>query len=119
MKILSSQNNTPTGFIGKGIEIKGSLSGEEALTVEGKVTGEIYLGNHLRVEESAEINANIEVEELTANGKITGKIQCSTVAHITQTANIEGELYAPRVIIEEGARFNGRIEMDFELPEGI
>ncbi len=123
MKNLTSSTVTnytpPVGIIGKGIEIRGSLSGEEALTVEGKITGEIYLSNHLTIEESAEIKANIEVEELTAHGTMEGKIQCSQIAKISSTAIINGELYAPKIIMEEGARFNGRIEMDFELPEGI
>ena len=117
--MLNSKTTKSEGFIGEGIEIKGSLTGNEALIVEGKITGEISLSNHLKVEESAEIRANIETEELTINGMIEGKVQASELITVNSTAQVSGELYAPRIIIEEGARFNGRIEMDFELPEGI
>ena len=118
MKTLSSSSKTE-GIIGKGIEIRGSLTGEEALVVEGKITGQISLNNHLTVEEEAEIKADIETIELTVHGTVEGKIQCSELATISSTANVSGELYAPRIIIEEGARFNGHIEMDFELPDGV
>ena len=107
------------GFIGQGIEIKGSLTGDEALVVEGKITGEISLNNHLTVQETAEIKANIETVELTINGTLEGKVQVSELITVNSTAQVSGELYSPRIIIEEGARFNGHIEMDFELPEGI
>ena len=107
------------GFIGQGIEIRGSLTGDEALVVEGKITGEISLNNHLTIRETAEVKANIEAVELTVNGTLEGKIQASEIITVKSTAKVSGELYAQRIIIEEGARFNGHIEMDFELPEGI
>jgi cytoskeletal protein CcmA (bactofilin family) len=118
MKKMSLTTKTE-GVIGQGIEIKGSLSGDEPLIVEGKITGQISLNNHLTIKETAEIHADIETVELTVNGTLEGKIQASELITVNSTAEVSGELYASRIIIEEGARFNGRIEMDFELPEGV
>jgi len=119
MKKMSLSNSKSEGFIGQGIEIRGSLSGDEALIVEGKITGQISLNNHLTIQQTAEIKADIEAVELTVNGTLEGKIQASELITVNSTAQVSGELYSQRIIIEEGARFNGRIEMDFELPEGI
>ena len=105
--------------IGGGIEIKGNLSGSEPLVIQGRVEGTISLGNHLTVETGGVVVADIEAANLTVNGEVQGNISASQTVSVSSTAKIVGNISAPRVVIEDGARFKGNIEMDFDLPEGL
>jgi cytoskeletal protein CcmA (bactofilin family) len=67
----------PPGVIGKGISIKGNLSGEGDLIIEGTVEGQISLKNHLTIEETGVVRADIEAERLTIKGEMNGNISAS------------------------------------------
>ena len=109
----------PTGVIAKGIEIKGTLSGAGDLVVEGRVEGEIDLKNMLTIEESGEVRADVEVESILVHGRMSGNIEASDKVQVSSTALVVGDIKAPRVVLEDGARFKGSIEMDVKLPEGL
>lgn len=108
-----------TGIIGKGITIRGSLSGGGDLVIEGRVEGQIALKNHLTIESTGFVQADIRAEELTINGEASGNIDASSRVAINTSAKVAGDVKAPRVVIEDGAVFNGSIEMDVQLPDDI
>jgi cytoskeletal protein CcmA (bactofilin family) len=107
------------GIIGKGITIRGNLTGGGDLVVEGRVEGQIALKNHLTIESTGKVQADIRVEELTINGEASGNIDASGRVAINASAKVAGDVKAPRVVIEDGAVFNGSIEMEVKLPEDI
>jgi cytoskeletal protein CcmA (bactofilin family) len=106
-------------IIGKGIQIRGNLSGSGDLVIEGRVEGHIALQDHVTVEESGTVVADVESQELTVNGKMSGNIDASQRVSISSSAMVIGDVHAPRVVIEDGARFRGNIEMDVPLPPGL
>jgi cytoskeletal protein CcmA (bactofilin family) len=65
------------------------------------------------------VQADIRAEELTINGEASGNIDASSRVAISASAKVAGDIKAPRVVIEDGAVFNGSIEMDVKLPEDI
>ncbi len=105
--------------IGRAITIRGNLTGSEDLLVEGRIEGTVTLKNHLSIEESGVLEADIDVENLTVRGEMKGDITAAQSVSINNNARLVGNIRAPRVIIEDGARFRGSIDMDVELPEGI
>jgi cytoskeletal protein CcmA (bactofilin family) len=108
------------GLIGKAIRIKGELHGEEDLVIEGKVEGTISLKkNHLILERSAVITAHVEVENITIRGHMNGNTSASNKVEITADALVVGDIKAPRVVMAEGARFRGAVEMEVKLPPGV
>ena len=108
------------GVIGKGIRIKGELRGEEDLAVEGKVEGTITLkNNHLIVEHSAVITAHVDVQNITIKGEMHGNTAASDKVEISTQAKVVGDIKAPRIVMEEGARFRGAVEMEVKLPAGL
>lgn len=107
------------GVIGRGITIRGSLTGQEPLVVEGRIEGNVGLRNHLTVEATGVVVADVEVDNLTVLGEVHGNVQAGEAVSVSASAKVVGNIRAPRVIIEDGARFKGGIEMDFELPEGL
>ena len=108
-----------TGIIGKGIHIKGSLTGGGDLVIEGKVEGQISLKNHLTIEGTGKVDADIRAEQLTINGEANGNIDAGDLVAINASAVVTGDVRAPKVIIEDGAHFNGSIEMDVKLPDDL
>lgn len=109
----------PAAIIGRGIVIKGSLTGGGDLVVEGRVEGQINLKNHLTIENTGKVQADIRAEDLTINGEASGNIDASGKVLISASAKVAGDIKAPRVVIEDGAVFNGSIEMDVKLPDDI
>ena len=107
------------GVIGKGISIRGNLSGGGDLIIEGTVEGQIALKNHLTIEETGVVRADIEVERLTIRGEASGNIVASDRVAIMANAKVMGDIRAPVVVIEDGARFKGNVDMDIQLPDGI
>lgn len=108
-----------TNIIGRGITIRGNLSGAGDLVVEGLVEGQINLKNHLTIEQTGRVQADIRAEELTINGEASGNIDAGSRVAISASAKVSGDVKAPRVVIDDGAVFNGSIEMDVKLPEDI
>ena len=106
-------------IIGKGITIRGSLTGAGDLVIEGRVEGQVNLKNHLTIESSGTVEADIRADELTINGTASGNIDAGTKVSINQSAKVNGDVKASRVVIEDGAVFNGSIEMDVKLPDDI
>ena len=111
--------NDTINIIGKGITIRGSLTGGGDLVIEGKVEGQIALKNHLTIEGSGLVEADIRADELTINGTASGNIDALTKVSINQSAKVNGDIKATRVVIEDGAVFNGSIEMDVKLPDDL
>jgi cytoskeletal protein CcmA (bactofilin family) len=106
-------------IIGSQITIRGNITGSEDLYVEGRVEGSIQLGNHLTVESTGTVEADIEVEDLTVNGTVQGDIVATRSITINPDAKVIGTLRAPRIIIADGARFKGKVEMDVALPADL
>ena len=104
-------------MIGPSIVIKGEVSGEEDLLIQGKVEGKISLnGNQVTVGESGEVRADIFAKTIQINGKVIGDITANEKVIISKSGNVHGNVVAPRVLLEDGAMFKGSIDMD---PAGV
>ena len=113
-KDLVASGNT---VIGPSILINGKLTGDEDLTVRGRVEGELSLTRTLIVEPSGVVKANVTVKNAVVSGVVVGNIQATESVELTQEGRMVGDIRAPRVIIVDGASFRGRVDMG-ELPPG-
>jgi cytoskeletal protein CcmA (bactofilin family) len=106
-------------IVGENTVIKGSLQGDEDLTIFGKVEGTIHLSRTLILESSGIVVADIEVQDAIISGVVVGNITASNSVQITEEGRMVGDLSAPRVIIVDGASFKGHVDMgDLEAPVG-
>ena len=99
--------------IGSSMQIKGDLTGKEDLTIDGKVDGRIFLtGHELTIAENGVVNAEIhEASAVVVLGQMVGNITADDRVEITATGSMLGDINAPRVVLAEGARFKGTIDM--------
>ena len=99
--------------IGSSIVIKGDLSGEEDLLVEGRVDGKIILKkNTVTVGKSGRVKADVHGSSIHVDGKVRGNLYGDTEIVIRASGNVEGNLVAPRVTLENGSQFKGSIDME-------
>lgn len=106
-------------FIGSKTTVRGQVSGNQDLVVQGRIEGHVSLDSQLTVEESASIEADVEATVATVRGEVRGPIVAARSMVLEATAKVAGKLKAPSIVIEDGARFSGEIEMDVELPAGV
>src|SRR3977135_4346874 len=105
---IGGNNNT---VIGESILISGKLTGDEDLTVRGRVEGELALTRTLIVEPSGIVKANVSVRNAIVSGVVVGNISATESVELTREGRMVGDIRAPRVIIVDGASFRGRIDM--------
>ena len=99
--------------IGKSICIKGELSGNEDLTIEGTVEGKIDLREHnLVVGSTGRIQAEVHAKAVTIQGEVTGNVHAEDRIELATSGTVKGDLVAPRIVIADGARFKGTVDMD-------
>ena len=108
---ISAQNNVME--IGASIRIKGDVTGDENLVIQGHVDGTINLkGHNVTISKSAKVNANIEANQIIVEGELAGDMNADEKVIIRETGNVYGNIIAPRVNLEDGAMFKGSIEME-------
>ena len=99
--------------IGRSIRIDGDLQGEEDLRIEGTVNGTVQLKNNaLTIGSGGSITANVYAKSVTVEGRMDGDLFASERISIQKNAQVQGNITAPRVTLEDGAKFKGSIEMD-------
>jgi len=105
----------PTGdqaTLGKGLVIKGEISGSESLFIDGKVEGTINLpGNRVTVGRNGQVAANITSREVVVLGKVRGNINAQDRVDIRSEGALTGDVAAARISIEDGAFFKGGIDI--------
>ena len=97
--------------VGQSILISGRLTGDEDLTVRGRVEGELTLSRTLIVEPTGVVKANVAVRNAIISGVVVGNINATESVELTREGRMVGDIHAPRVIIVDGASFRGRVDM--------
>lgn len=101
-----------SSYLGPGMHVKGEISGNEDLKLDGKVEGLVSVGGfRLTVGPSAHLKADIVAREAMISGEVTGNIRACDRIEITKNASIVGDVSTARIVIEEGAYFNGDVEI--------
>lgn len=108
-----SEASSPKAVIGSKIRFKGELIGEEDLLVQGTVEGTIDLkGHNLIVGEQGVLHANVTAKTITIEGKVEGDLYGEERIAIKSSSQVQGNVKAERVVLEDGAKFRGSIDMD-------
>ena len=98
--------------IGKSVIIKGELTGNEDLTIDGHVEGTIQLKEHvLTIGANGRIKAQVFAKTVVVLGEVTGNVTASEKVDIRENGSVDGDIVAPRVSIAEGAHFRGSVDM--------
>jgi len=97
--------------IGIETRISGEIRGSEDLVVKGRVDGKIQLTHALTVDKGAVVQADVDVKSLEVSGTLVGNIVASESVRFHPSARVIGDLASPRVMMEAGAAYRGRVDM--------
>lgn len=104
-------NHNLDGHLGKGIEIKGTLRFEGSVRIDGKFVGKVISPATLIVGPNAVVDGEVEVGEIEVHGSLRGQVKAGRKATIHATGKVDADVSTGSLVIEPGARFNGRCEM--------
>jgi cytoskeletal protein CcmA (bactofilin family) len=98
--------------IGSSISIKGDLTGEEDLSIEGKLEGKVELRrNCVTVGKNGRIKGDIYGKIITVEGTVEGNLYGDEQLTVRRSGTVRGNIVAPRVALEDGSNFKGSIDM--------
>jgi len=100
-------------IIGSSFSFKGEITGEEDLTVQGQVEGTIDLKkNHVTIGRTGRIKADVYGRSITIEGEVQGNLFGDERIVLRQSGVVRGDISAPAINLEDGAKFKGNIDMD-------
>jgi len=105
--------------IGRSTRVRGRVSGDGDLRLEGTVEGDISLTGELTITDGARATSNVEARGVTVGGELEGDIRANGLVRIESGARVRGDIQGELVAIDDGAEFNGRLLAEFELPEEL
>ena len=113
MRPLSTSPSGSTARLGASLHVKGEISGNEDLHIDGSVEGLIQLEDRkLTVGASAKLTADVVAREVVVFGSVKGNLRARDRIEIKKDGSVVGDLTTARIMIEDGAYFKGSIEID-------
>lgn len=105
-EISNSSNN-----IGKGTFLEGTIETFGNIRIEGKVKGDVKSKSKIALGESSQIEGNILAQNADIEGEVKGRVEVSELLVLKSTAVIHGDILTGKMVIENGAVFNGSCKM--------
>jgi cytoskeletal protein CcmA (bactofilin family) len=100
-----------TACISQGIKIKGEITGNEDLFIDGPVEGKLNLGSSsVTIGPNGTVKADISAREVVVRGRVEGKIAGKERVQLWSTGYVSGEITTQRLAIEDGAVLRGKVE---------
>ncbi|MBW7886852.1 MAG: polymer-forming cytoskeletal protein [Bacteroidetes bacterium] len=105
-------------LIGAGTTVEGKIRTQGSLRLDGKMTGEIHAAENLAIGATGEIEGMINGKNITVGGKVKGNISAVEKLVLEGKSVVKGDMRAARLVIDEGATFDGKISMTENRPGG-
>jgi cytoskeletal protein CcmA (bactofilin family) len=103
-------------FIGPNVTIEGTVTGSELVTIEGTVKGKINLTGSLLIGTKARVEATVHAKNVTVEGRLNGDVSADDKVELVASATVDGNIKAPKVVVAEGAKFRGSVDMGSSKP---
>ena len=112
------RNSTVGTVIGDDTKIDGKVTSKGTLRIDGEVKGEVKAVDTIIVGPSGKVNASLEAKVVTISGKVHGNIMALERLELQPTCEIMGDVQTAEgsLIIESGARLEGKCSMGFDKP---
>ena len=111
----TAERKAECAVIGRSIQIEGAVRGNEDLRIDGDVSGTVELrDSSLTIGKEGKVRADVYAKSIIVDGTTEGDLYASERIVVHVNAQVRGNITAPKVGVEEGAKFRGSIEMDKE-----
>ena len=103
--------------IGPTLVFKGELSADEDLVIEGTIEGTIaHHKKNLTIGSKGRVSADIHASSVLVEGQLDGDIHSDGLVSLAKGATVNGNVYCARLVLQDGARFNGKVVMEKQSP---
>ena len=103
----SASTGSGKNILSSDVQIRGTLKFANDLIIDGRIEGEVNSEGDLTVGENAQILGNINTRTVVVFGKVKGNIKVTDRCELKQNAELNGDVIAKKLSIEEGAAFLG------------
>jgi cytoskeletal protein CcmA (bactofilin family) len=105
-QILKTMN-----MLGLGSVIEGNIKTEGDIRIDGKVIGNVQVNSKLAIGETGLIEGDVHCKNASIEGRVKGNLHVTELVFLRKTAVIDGDLVATKLVVEEGAKINGKCYM--------
>ena len=96
--------------IGRGVRVRGRVTGDADLTIEGHVEGEVDVTGEVTVETGGLLGASVSARVIVVRGAVRGDLTAGEAVRLEEGARVVGDLRAPRISIAKGALVRGLVQ---------
>jgi len=105
------------GFLDEGVEFSGELRFRDALRIDGRARGRIVSDNTLIIGETGQVDAEIDCAVVSIRGRVSGQVRGRQRIELLSGCRVQASLASPKLVIEDGAYFEGECQMGERPPE--
>jgi cytoskeletal protein CcmA (bactofilin family) len=105
----AARGGAPTTFLDASTDFSGKLMCSESLRIDGRVEGEVHCDHSVVIGEPGVVHASIQADTVVIAGQVKGDINARSKITLDTTARVTGDLCTPGIVIQEGAKLEGRI----------
>ena len=98
-------------IISHGVKLEGKISSSGSIRVDGMVQGDVISEGNVSVGEQGEIIGQVNGQSITLGGKVSGMVNAKEKVTLEAKANLKGDIFTKILVIEAGARFDGKSNM--------
>jgi cytoskeletal protein CcmA (bactofilin family) len=116
---VSEPSSTELNFLGNGTVVEGTIKTTNSVRVDGKLKGKLICKNTLTIGVNGSIEGEVEAKNAIIGGKVNGKIKVAEKLVLESKSVLIGDLKASKLLIDEGAVFEGTSDMGKKEPTGV
>ena len=93
------------------MKITGTLTADEPVSIVGILNGEVLVANHaVTVETGGRVDGAVTARVITVQGGSAGRLIARDVVRVLEGATVKADVTAPKLALEDGALFSGRVD---------
>ena len=101
--------------LGQGTVINGEINSDADIRIDGTVRGNVVSKGKIVLGASGLIDGDIRSENAYLEGRVNGKVEVADLLILSKTAFVNGDIMIKKLVVEEGAKFNGKCNMGVQV----
>ena len=104
-------------IISQGVKLDGKITSDGSIRVDGQIEGDVNCKGNMTVGEMGEVKGQVNADVVTIGGKVIGSVNAKEKLVLESKSNLKGDLITKILVIEAGAKFEGKSNMGSESKE--
>jgi len=116
---MKTETGSELNLVAAGTVFEGKLRTPGSIRIDGKIVGEVSAAQNISLGSTGDIEGNLTAKSVTIGGKIKGTIIAQEKLVLESKALVRGDIRAARLVIDEGAQFDGKCVMSGDVKQNI